>query len=335
MIKEHSGMNLLRVVAAFLVVFIHVSPEGFGVKSESWLGINVMASISRVSVPLFFMASGYFALRCDNEINLKNFFFKKSSRLFFPLALWSLVYIVYDKTIINTSTIWGFLTTTPAHYHLWFFYTLIPMVLISPLLSKMVRGVNATYVVYFTILWLLLSLIPSLVQALIYFLNEEDPILKVGKAQLFIAMLGYFLLGGFLREVKFRISSKLLVVIFTLSTAITIFSTCIISNTIGAPSQGFFVYYSPFIASSTIALFIIFERLNIDNDRVSKTISTISKYTLGIYLIHPIIIDHLKLSILKSTTATSLLLMTVVIFITSMIATFLISKIPFVRKSVL
>ncbi|WPR95477.1 acyltransferase family protein [Klebsiella aerogenes] len=335
MIREHSGINLLRVLSAFLVVFIHVSPEAFGVMSDDWFGINVMASISRVSVPLFFMISGYFALNTTTDININKFLYKKTTRLLPPLVVWSVIYVIYNKTIIDTSTLWGMLTITPAHYHLWFFYTLIPMIFISPMLSKSIKNSNTNQLIYLTLIWLLFSLFPSLIQALQYFINGEDPILKVGKAQLFIAMLGYFLLGGFLKELRITINTKALFIIFILSTLATIISTCIISKIIKSPSQAFFVYYSPFIASGAFSLFVIFDRINIKNNRISKFISHISKLTLGVYLIHPILIDYFKINILESRSVYSLLIMTIIIFVASSVIIFLISKVPLIKKTVL
>ncbi|TXE34112.1 acyltransferase family protein [Serratia marcescens] len=333
--KEHTGINSLRVFASFLVVFIHVSPEVFSVASDDWLGVNIAASFSRVSVPLFFMASGYFALRFRDEDSLKSFFKKKILRLFIPLTAWSIFYIIYNKTTINPSTIWGLLTITPAHYHLWFFYTLIPMILISPILSIIVIGSSKRHVIYLSLLWLSLSLLPSLVQALQYFIHDENPLLKVGKAQLFLAMIGYFLLGGLLRNIKFDISTKLLSVIIFLSTTATVVATCIFSNIKGQPSQAFFVYYSPFIATASISLFMLFERLTVKNNAFSKAINSTAKLSLGIYLIHPVFIDIFKPMILESTSLHLLLFMTMIIFVISGSITFLLSKIPIIKKTVL
>lgn len=334
MIREHSGISLLRIIAAFLVVFIHVSPEVFSVMSNHWLGINVMASASRISVPLFFMISGYLAFNENKITKITHFLKKKFSRILIPLIAWSIIYIFYDKTEVDIKILLDLLTAIPAHYHLWFFYTIIPMILLTPFFSSVVKKIDHTLFIYFIAIWLFLSLIPSLIQALIYFTNAEDPILKVGKAQLFISMSGYFLLGGFLRKMRFNLNNWVLISAFLISTTATIISTIIISNHLGSPSQAFFVYYSPFIAIATVSIFLLFIKVDIQYSKASYLIKLISDLTLGVYLVHPIIIDHFKIQILNSTNVLSLLGMSFFIFIISLLITLIISKTPILKKIV-
>ncbi|MFV8985358.1 acyltransferase [Serratia fonticola] len=334
MIREHSGISLLRIIAAFLVVFIHVSPEVFSVMSNHWLGINVMASASRISVPLFFMISGYLAFNENKITKITHFLKKKFSRILIPLIAWSIFYIFYDETEVDIKILLNLLTATPAHYHLWFFYTIIPMILLTPFFSSVVRKIDYTLFIYFIVIWLFLSLTPSLIQALIYFTNAEDPILKVGKAQLFISMSGYFLLGGFLRKMKFNLNNWVLISAFLISTTATIISTIIISNYLGSPSQAFFVYYSPFIAIATVSIFLLFIKIDIQHSKATHLIKFISDLTLGVYLVHPIIIDYFKIQILNSTNALSLLGMSFFIFIISLLITLIISKTPILKKTV-
>ncbi|WP_166734367.1 acyltransferase [Serratia fonticola] len=335
MLKEHSGMNLLRVIAAFLVVFIHVSPEAFSVMSNHWFGINIAASASRISVPLFFMLSGYFAFsNSSKNKSLSDFLIKKTHRLLVPLIAWSIFYIFYNKTEINYKTLFELFTTVPAHYHLWFFYTLIPMVLLTPFLSYIVDNINKNHMTYFILLWAFLSLTPSFIQALIYFTNLENPVMKVGKAQLFISMLGYYLLGAFFKKINTQINNIALFTSFVSSTLITILSTYLLSRTLGYPSQGFFVYYSPLIAIASISIFLLFTKLEIKNLKTSLLIKKISALTLGVYLSHPIIIDYLKPIILKSDTAVSLIFITFLVFLISAVITLFLSKVPLIKNIV-
>ncbi|MBP1000617.1 hypothetical protein J8629_26610, partial [Serratia fonticola] len=64
--------------------------------------------------------------------------------------------------------------------------------------------------------------------------------MKVGKAQLFISMLGYYLLGAFFKKINTQINNIALLTSFITSTLMTILSTYLLSRTLGYPSQGFF-----------------------------------------------------------------------------------------------
>lgn len=96
--KEHSGMELLRVIATFLVVFIHSSSEAFFRFNQSWFSVDIAASLSRVSVPVFFLIAGYFAFTGKNGDSIIAFLIKKFNRLIIPLIAWSFFYLYYNNT---------------------------------------------------------------------------------------------------------------------------------------------------------------------------------------------------------------------------------------------
>lgn len=84
--------DLLRVVACFLVVLIHIGhpqrPLGTGTDA---IASNFWASLGRPSVPLFFMISGAMLLLKDEPLG---FFLKKRMiRVLSPLLFWSAFYL--------------------------------------------------------------------------------------------------------------------------------------------------------------------------------------------------------------------------------------------------
>lgn len=57
------NMDLLRILASLMVVFIHVSAHNFintPIKSIEWLSYDMYDSILRSAVPIFLMISGVF-----------------------------------------------------------------------------------------------------------------------------------------------------------------------------------------------------------------------------------------------------------------------------------
>ena len=94
-------INLLRVVAMFGVVLLHVTAPllyKYGKTPMSyWWTANIFDSAVRVCVPLFFMISGYFLL--DKSEKLSRFITKRIKKVVVPLVIWSIVYIIWKMII--------------------------------------------------------------------------------------------------------------------------------------------------------------------------------------------------------------------------------------------
>lgn len=133
----------LRAVACIMVVMIHATTyyvaTGVSVGVINWSAANLLNSASRVCVPLFFMISGFL------------FFGEKSARKkhFLRITLCVLFYSLISLIYIGLFTRIGFwpslrgLLLKPVFYHLWFFYAIIVIYLLSPLIT--VKPVAAGY----------------------------------------------------------------------------------------------------------------------------------------------------------------------------------------------
>jgi surface polysaccharide O-acyltransferase-like enzyme len=120
------GISLLRILATFSVIVIHVSGPfvvKFGeISSFDWNVANFFDSISRYSVPLFFMISG--SLLLSQDYGFIEFLKKRLVKIVPPFLFWSLLYSilnrhVFSSEIFNVSKLvkdifYG------SEYHLWF-----------------------------------------------------------------------------------------------------------------------------------------------------------------------------------------------------------------------
>jgi len=136
----------LRAVACLMVIVIHTTTwyitGPMAVTGTTWDLANLLNSASRVCVPLFFMISGYL------------FFGERSAqprhmvRLVLCLLFYSavsLAYITWLTPISEGRSILKMLQK-PVFYHLWFFFALIGIYLMSPLIQvKMCRRVMWRY----------------------------------------------------------------------------------------------------------------------------------------------------------------------------------------------
>ncbi|HDR2588974.1 TPA: acyltransferase family protein, partial [Enterobacter ludwigii] len=89
--KNSPNINLLKIVASFMVMLIHVSAVNFPkLGKEEWDVSNFYNSFSRVCVPIFFMISGYFLI--TREESATAFYKKRFTKIIPPLVFWSGVF---------------------------------------------------------------------------------------------------------------------------------------------------------------------------------------------------------------------------------------------------
>jgi len=139
--RRHSGFDLLRVLATYMVMQIHtgefeyISANGTVLHSTGAWAAGWMNSLLRVCVPLFVMISGFFLFPIKDE---KEFFRKRFTRVLIPFVLWCAIYAFYyyaqglasfSVTLLNIAKI-------PVNYgtevgHLWFLYMLMGIYLIA------------------------------------------------------------------------------------------------------------------------------------------------------------------------------------------------------------
>ncbi|WBF45401.1 acyltransferase [Serratia rubidaea] len=133
----------LRAVACLMVVMIHATtavlttPDKVG--GLAWDVANLLNALSRAAVPLFFMISGYLFFG-ERSANRKHFV-----RIGGCILFYSAVALAYIACFTHIG-FWPSLRTLlqkPVFYHLWFFYAIVVVYLLSPLIN--VKPVSGRY----------------------------------------------------------------------------------------------------------------------------------------------------------------------------------------------
>ncbi|MBQ6226489.1 MAG: acyltransferase family protein [Bacteroidaceae bacterium] len=136
--QRNYALDLLKCFAALMVVFLHYNKVmgEFGV-----LYSEIVRSITRLAVPLFFMITGYY-LPVIVEKDGQNQQIIKILKLAFGSTAFYFVYRLIDASFtssvsgwltshytIGSVFSWIFLNDDPACYHLWYLYALLYSVL--------------------------------------------------------------------------------------------------------------------------------------------------------------------------------------------------------------
>lgn len=342
-------LDILRVIACLSVIMIHSSgtyvTKNIG-SFNFWIG-NVFDGLARIGVPLFIMISGTLMLDKNYQFSNKKLI-KHIIKMITFFVFWSAIYciifnIVYPILIkhqsIDIIKVIGSLIK--GHYHLWFVYLIIGLYLIVPLLRLWVNDENKKYVEYFIILSIIFTyIIPQIISIGSNYSNLFEHLNYIMQNNLQLRYVGgfttYFILGWYINN--FDIKNKKIIYLFGfLGLLISIIGTYILSITTGKALQ-MYGNLNINVLLQSVAIFIFVKEIfiNVQNGN-NKFINAISKYSLGIYAIHALVIQ-IMYKILSKINFDIALINIPIVFIVSFSVSFLcaliLNKIPVLKKTV-
>ena len=339
----NKSLDIIKTVAIITVLMTHISASFvilFPVSSPEFIWGNIIDSLSRIGVPLFVMVSGALFLDEDKPFDAKSFFRKHLLKMVVLLVIWSIVYGIFYSMVSGVGIldyIFNFAGTL--YPHIWYMYMIIGLYLITPVLRLFVKRENSKYILYFIILSVCGNFIPSFLGI---FKNIFGFTVANYSSRLYLNFASgyttYFLLGWYITNVDIKKKAKnILIGLGGMGLILMIVLTQAFESSIPASYQ--FTYDSlsilPFVYSLGSFL-LLYRKENTQKNR--RAFRFISKYTFGIYMLHIIFLEIFMNYILPyspSTFITPLLYM-VLLFVEigapSVIFSYLIEKVPYVRK---
>ena len=327
-IKE---FDLIRLVACFLIVFMH-SP--MPTIPENGIYVSAFSFFAAPSIGLFFMISGALLLPVNSSFApfIKNRFIK----IAIPLLFWSLIYLCLNLyTSSSENNIWQKILSLPftpqGHGILWFIYTLLGLYLLSPILSAWIKIATKREIEFILLLWVI-SLCYPLIEG--YIMVNESP---TGILYYFSGYAGYFLLGYYLRQFKNNWLPGV-------ALAIGVGGICLILylnlNGIEYDFYRLFWYLSIFVVAWCIVYWYIIKSIGqfISKPASMQWLIKASSLTFGIYLVHILIMREWLWKSALILEINNYLLQTLTIavcsFLLSLIACYCISKVPYLRLTI-
>ena len=336
--------DLLRIVASFAVVVLHVAANGWSaadVHSPAWNAMNLYDSIVRWGVPVFFMISGALFLKADKPIS--KMYSKYILRLVIAYLIWSLLYALIKFKPGNS--IFSLLKNVyVGKYHMWFIPTLIGLYMITPLLRPIVAKPGGA--AYFLVLSFIFGiLLPQIASTAELFSESLGKHLATGVNKFRMSfVLGYsfyFVLGYYLDNIV--LGKKLRTCLFILGPLgfiFTIAATFAVSRMKGEANELFYNYLTVNVMLETVFVFIMFksafERREL-GAKASSAASNLSKWSFGVYLLHPLIIIVLrKVGFYTDSFShfVSIPVMSIIVYTVSMLISAILNKMPIVNKYV-
>lgn len=296
-----NSLYLMKVIACFAVIVIHSCIFNINSINGEWWALNLFNSFSRFAVPMFIMISG--ALLINNKYSLSYFLKKRAARIIPPLIFWSVIYLIWlgDSRLLSLNVI-KTIIAGPVYYHLWYLYSMIGVLLFSPIISAAYLNSTKETKTYFLVMW---AIIYSLYPVARQFFDMQFDLLNVYELYSFFGLIGWYFLGAFLRdhitgknETQKSITPLFIFIASSLSIAILTYSYSssmgVITKDVGITSPLFFERNSPLIIISTVSLFIYLSNIRLNPEgKTFKLTKIISSFSLGIYCLHLMILREL------------------------------------------
>ena len=332
-----------RIIATYAVIVLHVSAGIVVTKrvgTENWWTGNFFDSLVRWCVPVFIMISGALLLDPTKQENFLTFYKKRLSRLLIPSIFWSLFYVIWPflKGVLSWSNL-SFISLVKQlvsgipYYHMWFIYMIWGLYLFTPFFRKIVTYSTKQELVYF--IWI--SFIIALINCIFIYFSFDKFKLFTPFIDWFFLYIPYFFVGYFIRKDNKKYSKIILWCIFLISVILTL-GGCYVLAINQNLNRGlyFYDYLSITVIPMSISLMYVLKSFDYAIFNVTLA-SQLSKFTLGIYFIHPVILEiisHIGCDVNMFHPILSIPLTACITFIISAGMVLLIYKIPYIRRVV-
>ena len=286
--SRNYGIDLLRLVAMFMVVILHVLGQG-GVLSATtgfkhhiaWL----LETAAFCAVDCYAIISGFVAYTENEKAYRYSKFFSFWLQIFtYSFGITLLAFLLKPGSIgINTLIKSSFPVATGAY---WYVSAYAGLFFIVPWLNKLMRSCNTKEATC------LITVINLVFVGYVTFANYLGDCFKLENGYSFVWLSILYLIGAWLK--KCDIPQKTNNSYFLLGSVICIAFSWLAHEFITMPAFGIFVNYTSFsIVFVAISLVSIFSKLHF-GPKSSKVIACFAPAAFGVYLIHtqPIVWEY-------------------------------------------
>lgn len=283
------AFDRIRVVAAFAIVWLHVS-SGVVVhkpdaqRLEWWVG-NLADALSRWALPVFVMLSGALLLTARAHKAPGRFYRRRLARILVPLLFWTAFYLGWTRytngTLDPAAATQSVLAGSP-YIHLWYLYMLLGLYAVTPLLSFLVERSPHR----------LLLLIVVLAFVIVVVRPNVGGVFGNTFLGLWIPFVPYFLAGRYqIGEARFQYL-RLLGVMAALvcGVGVAIEAGVAVSQARAGGIDAAYSHFNPLVIVMTLGMFAVLgpgASAVAQDDWHARVVRQLAPLTLGVYVVHP------------------------------------------------
>ena len=347
--KRLSHIDLMRVITIFFMMMTHVvsgSWHNQPVTGGNWMVLNVYDSLVRFTVPLFVMISGIFFLDPKKALTFRALFQKYIWRIVTAFLFWSFLYAVGGNWLTYGALSKVFLVGVAkdfvgGRYHLWFLFMIVGLYLVTPFLRRITE--SRQLMQYFLALAILFGMVVPALRLWPLADKALSPVVDKMHLHLVLGYTGAFVSGYYFH--RYPLSRRWRYVIYALgviSVIITALGTRLLSVAAGEPVDTLYSTTLPTTYCTALAVFLLFDNglsHRTFSEKTANRLAWLSKISFGMYLVHDLFIQvfekFLHLTAVSFSPVLAVPLLTGAVFILSFLASWALSKIPWLNKYIL
>lgn len=269
-ITRESNIELLRIVAMFMILGLHVNMFALNLPEKEDIIANPIGSFARfffenlciIGVNIFVLISGWFGIKFKTK-GLCGFLFQS---LFFSIVLFIPFAINGDIELNKINILSAILLYKNAY---WFVWAYIVLYILSPVLNAFVDYSDKNTFKKVLLLFYATQSIIFLFTQCGFFIGGYDP----------LSFIGLYLLMRYIRKYPIELKKHHLLAIWFICTFINLIFCYTGNNTLTTIST---LYVNPLNIISAVAVVLFFTKLNIR----SNFINNIAASSFAVYLIH-------------------------------------------------
>jgi surface polysaccharide O-acyltransferase-like enzyme len=318
----------------------------FKTTGTPWTILMLGKVVTQFAVPIFFMVSGATIFSSSREEPYASFIKRRITKIAIPFVVYSVIYYLFyvyvkKEYALGVGEFLKRFLNKDIQGHFWYLYALIPLYFFYPAIKKCVnslsqKGLLSLILAFFAID----SLIPLVNQVLALFCDYKIGLYSFGRMGVYLnyTLIGYYIhtyvkankKNGFIATFTglFSVSAMALLTYFTSDKKI---------------NQEWIDILLAFVVIQSVSVMIltkcIYEKKHF-RPFMQKTLSTLGMLSFSAYLVHMLVLRWIQIEIsqsyMKSIPSSEGALWILGIFVFAVIVcylwSFIVSKIPFIKK---
>lgn len=335
-------LDFLRIVAILTVLYCHTGTGGYLLHTLTDNTLKqiiciFISSFSRIGVPLFFMISG--ALLLNKEESFKDLFVKRILRFLIILIIFSTIRYIYlipeEYEVFNLKELIRNICTGYIYTAYWFLYSYIGFLFSLPILRKMAKSFSSNDYIYLFVVYVVFASVFSVLART--FLGQIKIVVPVATDIIVYPLMGYFIahkLPEIFNTKKALIGGILMGIAgLILNVCVTMYDHYLFRDW---NESGLLLFAMlPTVSVFYIAKYL-FDHVHIPA-LVEKIICVLGSCAFGVYLLEWVIKDFFGpiwqriLGVIFTGYYLNVIYI-VFIMLTGMLVTFILKKIPLIKK---
>jgi surface polysaccharide O-acyltransferase-like enzyme len=299
-VERKNYITFISVASAIAVLTLHTNGcfWQFSATEDYWKSANIIESVFYFAVPLFFMVSGITLMDFYDRYTLREYFAKRIKKTVIPYLAWSLLGLVWkifvDKISVdevNLKYVYQGVTGNTIITIYWFFTSLFLIYLSMPLFAAVDKEKRKTTYTYLVIVGFVLNILVPFVKSIFgWDINTPYSVTVVSGVMIWIP------LGWLLHNCELKRWHKLCIYMVALvGFLLHVCGTYVLSMEAGEVVRTYKGYLNAPSVMYAVGVFVFFKdigtKLMEKDNKLTKLITMLSRYTFSIYLLQFVLLD--------------------------------------------